>query len=104
MVGRLVAVDVAAQHALAGDIFGFGEELVGHMHGEEGIQLPHKSLFTSHQLHHAVHIVGDIETVVPSVALYESLAAGGEEAVGELPTAVAVASTNKSVLIHVAVT
>ncbi len=96
VVAGLVALDVAAEHALAGDVLGGGEEVVGDVHGEERVELGDELLLAAHEAHEAVDVVGDVEAVVPRVALDEAELGGGEEAVGLFPGAVAVAGAGEA--------
>ena len=93
VVAGLVAVDIAAEDALAGDVLGAGEELVGQVHGEQGVEVGLELLCSAHGLYQAGYVMGHVEGVVEGVALDEALAVGAEQVEVSLEGAVLVAGT-----------
>ena len=93
VVAGLVAVYVAAEQALTGDILRTCEELVGEVHGEEGVEVGLELFRAAHGLDEAGYVVGHVEGVVEGVALDEALAVGAEQVEVSLEAAVLMAGT-----------
>ena len=95
VVARLVPLHVSAQHPFAGDILRLGKKGVRDVHGEEYVKFGYKGCVTAHLPDQAENVMRHIKGIVPSVALDEALAVGGEQAVRLLPAAVAVAGAGE---------
>ena len=89
VVGGLVAVHVVADDTVAGDVLGFGEELIGQVHGEERVEVLDKPLVAAHAGNEGGGVLRHVEAVVPALPSIKPwlLVLSGSNSFRKLPSA-----------------
>ena len=72
MVTRLVAVDITSYKAVLGNVLILSVGLFRKIVVEELVEISDKPFLTAHEFHHAIDILGSVETEIQRVALDET--------------------------------